>query len=62
MSPKLASAPDLTWSCGECPHRHQPGTPCPPEGVWLVLRGCPRCDERRERYCTRHANPAVWRA
>lgn len=26
-----------SWAC-ECIHKHEPGTPCPPVGVWLGSR------------------------
>lgn len=44
-----------TWTpCGNCGHRHMPGTPCPPTGVWLVLVLCHRCDPKTGIYCGRH--------
>lgn len=27
-----------TWTCGQCPHKHMPGSPCPPTDTWLVRR------------------------
>lgn len=28
----------LSWGCDRCPHRHGPGSSCPPTGVWLSSR------------------------
>jgi len=28
-----------TWACDRCPHKHEPGSRCPPAGVWLVRGG-----------------------
>ena len=42
------------WLCTECHRRHEPGSPCPPIGVWLVLTLCPRCDEEAGIYCPTH--------
>lgn len=25
-----------TWSCAKCPHKHEPGSRCPPPNHWLV--------------------------
>jgi hypothetical protein len=47
------SATDPAWE-HHCGHRHQPGTPCPPSAVWLVLAMCRDCMPRTGAYCRRH--------
>ena len=48
----------VDWLCHECMRRHQPGSACPPIGVWLILTLCPRCDEADEKYCYEHRGRA----
>jgi hypothetical protein len=56
MSPRQFGKVDVSASwppCGGCPHRHMPGSTCPPTGVWLVLAMCGRC-KAPEQYCGKH--------
>jgi hypothetical protein len=47
------------WNpCVECHRRHEPGSACPPVGVWLLLTLCPRCDGVAGRYCYEHRRSA----
>lgn len=57
MSPRPSGKIDVStgWPvCGSCPHKHMPGSACPPTGVRLVLAMCGKCKPKTGAYCRFH--------
>lgn len=58
MSPRPSGKIDVStgWPvCGSCPHKHMPGSACPPSEVWLVPVLCGKCKPRTGAYCRFHS-------
>lgn len=61
MSPRQFGKVDAStsWACPHCPHRHAPGSWCPPAGVWLVLAICQHCNPKTGVYCETHRDRSM---